>query len=214
MRIALMRRSRLRTGFTLIELMIVVAIIGILFGLLIPSVHKAKSMARDRACQNKLRGLFNAIALYADDHDGLFPFYEPEPAASAGLLFPAYADNPRFFHCPWDSTPPPTTVDVTLVGPAVYGPNGPKMSYDSYLELGIAQESDRLIDGQAINSRTPLMWDWYGGLESGEGTPEQRALCNHQGKGGNVLYMGGNVRWVPANNWSDSGNDRLPSFAD
>jgi len=207
-------RDRSPRGFTLIELMVVTAIIGILVGLLIPAVHKTRSMALNRACQNNLRVLFHALSLYAEEHDGRFPFYEPEPAASAGLLYPVYVDNPDVFRCPFDRTPAPTAIDLSLTGPDVHGPNGPKMSYDSYLEMDIAQESDKLIDGQHPNSRTPLMWDWYGGLEAGEGTPAQRALNNHQGRGGNVLYMGGNVRWVPAAAWSRSGIDRIPGFAD
>jgi prepilin-type N-terminal cleavage/methylation domain-containing protein len=199
-------------GFTLIELMVVICIIGILLGLLLPALQKARNMARNRACQNNLRGLGTALALYAEDNDGYYPYFQDEPAASIGLLFPQYADNPKMFHCPWDSTPMPTTIDMTLTGADVHGPNGPQMSFDSYLDQELAQETEKLVQGKNVTSCTPLVWDWYGGLEAGEGTPEQRALNNHHGRGGNVLYKGGNVRWVWAENWSESGNDRLPDF--
>jgi prepilin-type N-terminal cleavage/methylation domain-containing protein len=203
---------RRRAGFTLIELMVVICIISILVGILIPALQRARGMARNRACQNNLRGFFNGVGLYADEHDGFFPYYEPEPANSAALLYPNYVDNAKMFHCPWDRTPPPDIIDKELTGAAIRGVNGAQMSYDSYFDQALAQETDKLIEGRNVNSLTPLMWDWYGGLEGGEGTLEQRQLNNHRLMGGNVLFMGGNVRWIPANRWSESGSDRLPSF--
>ena len=205
-----MKTRAVRRGFTLIELMVVVSIIGILVGLLIPAVHQARSSARDLQCKDRLRGLYSAITLYADDHEGSFPYYGPEPAASLGLLYPRYADNVKFFHCPWDRTPPPTTIDMDLTGDDVRGENGPQMSYDSHLDLALAQETSKLIGGKPIGNRTPLVWDWYGGLEPGEGTAEQRLLNSHRLLGGNVLYYDGHVCWVRAAQWSQDGNNRVP----
>jgi len=198
-------------GFTLIELMVVICIIGILTGLLLPAVQKARDMARNRACQNNLRGLGTGLFLYAEDSDGLLPYFEPEPTASLGLLYGDYVEDANMFHCPWDSTPIPETVDMTLTGADVRGPNGPAMSYDSYLDLEMALESEKIIEGEHVGSCTPIVWDWYGGLEAGEGTSTQRMLNNHKMRGGNVLFLGGHVRWIPNDIWSKSGNDRLPS---
>jgi hypothetical protein len=192
--------------------MVVIVIIGILIGLLLPAIQKARAVARNRACQNCLRGLGTSAFLYAEDHDGALPYYEPEPRSSAGLLFPLYADNVLLYHCPLDTTPRPSTIDMELHGDDVTGVNGAAMSYDGHLDLELALECAVIIDGQPVSTCTPLLWDWYGGLVPGEGTAEQRALNNHSCKGGNVLYMGGNVRWVPAGEWSKIGNNRVPDF--
>lgn len=65
------RRSR--AAFTLIELLAVIAIIGILAGLLIPVVGNARDRARAVECQSNLRQVHVALLLYLQDHKDLLP---------------------------------------------------------------------------------------------------------------------------------------------
>ena len=55
-------------GFTLIELMIVVAIIAILAGILIPNFVNARAQAQTSACESNLRSIATAMELYYADH--------------------------------------------------------------------------------------------------------------------------------------------------
>lgn len=63
--------SRYNHGFTLIELLVVIAIISLLVSILLPSLNKAKELARGVVCASNLRNLATAAGLYAHDHDGM-----------------------------------------------------------------------------------------------------------------------------------------------
>ena len=63
------RSGQLR-GFTLIELLVVIAIIALLVSMLVPSLNKAKDLAKQTACLANVRAMNLHIALYAEDHEG------------------------------------------------------------------------------------------------------------------------------------------------
>ena len=69
-------RPRLRPSlraFTLIELLTVIAIIGILAAILIPTVGAVRVQAKQATCVSNLRQVGVAIAAYAEVHRGAFP---------------------------------------------------------------------------------------------------------------------------------------------
>jgi len=66
------RNSRL-AGFTLVELLVVVAVIGILAALLLPALNRSVMAARKLSCTSNLKQLGVATGIYASDYDGCFP---------------------------------------------------------------------------------------------------------------------------------------------
>ncbi len=63
-------KSASRPAFTLIELLVVIAIIGILASLLLPSLNRARDMARRIQCAGNMRQMFLVAMNYAEDNDG------------------------------------------------------------------------------------------------------------------------------------------------
>lgn len=60
-------------GFALIELLIAIAILGILAGLIMPVISAAKNKSQQIVCANNLRQMYLALEQYANDNNGLLP---------------------------------------------------------------------------------------------------------------------------------------------
>lgn len=109
-------------AFTLIEILVVLAIVAILASLLLPALSAGKAKARQTACASNLKQLALASQMYAADNGGKLvenhPAYQiPDnwvvgsmkvPSESTntlclrqGQLFP-YASQPPVYHCPSD----------------------------------------------------------------------------------------------------------------
>jgi len=66
-------RKRQRSGFSLLELVIVVVIVGIIAAIAIPRMSRGAAGASDSALNGDLAVLRNAIDLYAAEHGGTYP---------------------------------------------------------------------------------------------------------------------------------------------
>jgi prepilin-type N-terminal cleavage/methylation domain-containing protein/prepilin-type processing-associated H-X9-DG protein len=117
-------RGARTSGFTLVELLVVLAVIGILAAILVPVLSGAKAKTQHVVCLNNLKQLTLAWLLYVDDHEDFLP---PNDAGGhegsypgswvvgnaqtdvnttnieQGVIFP-YVSNAEIYRCPADKS--------------------------------------------------------------------------------------------------------------
>ena len=66
-------RRRSRRAFTLVELLVVIAVITILAGMLLPVLSSARKMAQTSQCMNNQSQIHRSLMLYVEDNAGHLP---------------------------------------------------------------------------------------------------------------------------------------------
>jgi prepilin-type N-terminal cleavage/methylation domain-containing protein/prepilin-type processing-associated H-X9-DG protein len=70
-------KKQKKSGFTLVELLVVIAIIALLLSILMPSLQKAKELAKQVVCGSRQKQLGLAVMTYSNDYDGwVMPGYD------------------------------------------------------------------------------------------------------------------------------------------
>ncbi len=67
------KSRQLRAGFTLMEVLIVLAILAVIIGLVVPNLMKSRDRANNDAAKVQVKAVEDAAGLYALDHDGEYP---------------------------------------------------------------------------------------------------------------------------------------------
>jgi len=195
-------------GFSLIELLIVIAVIAILAALLLPALSQAKERARRTYCASSLRQIAFAALLYADEHDDSFP---AQPADGALLLanggdgrnfydeLMPYLGQPQIWLCP-STKPGPGRVMSYHMNGLIITTNGLKSS-------AISQPSQTLLIGE---SGQGTRWDLaYLRPDQAGGYLYDRPQIHHS-SGCNATFVDAHVLWYADIHWNSNSFRTIP----
>lgn len=98
-----------KNGFTLIELLIVIAIISLLVAMGLPSLNRAKALAKRVACKSNLHAVGIGFRMYLDQNNEIMPVAARKPSMMltndpriADVLEP-WLSGPEVLKCPADT---------------------------------------------------------------------------------------------------------------
>ena len=115
---------RIKKGFSLIELLAVIAIVTLSAGVLMPAINNQRAIARQTLCQSNLKQWAVIFRSYTQENDGRFyqAWYSsnqtPVPLDHRWMnCVRPYYDNPKILFCPQAVTPRATGNSVP--GPGI-----------------------------------------------------------------------------------------------
>jgi prepilin-type N-terminal cleavage/methylation domain-containing protein/prepilin-type processing-associated H-X9-DG protein len=225
------RQQSTAQGFTLIELLVVIAIISLLVSILLPSLSRAKALAKNAICGGNWHQVGLVAGMYDSDHGGLPEILGNDPrtfwgaagdTAAAFGRFGPYS-NPEWLAHPWEEpratmqrgiyscpagrnyegTANAALLNIMYVLP--YTAPGAKPSWeggDSY--PWPTDEYDTHASGTAVGVCDMWTYVWSPGYPY---TPE-----GHEGAGLNVLYLDGHAEWMDTDEFKEVGNVTTSPF--
>jgi prepilin-type N-terminal cleavage/methylation domain-containing protein/prepilin-type processing-associated H-X9-DG protein len=194
-----MRRGH---GFTLVELLVVTAVIAILAALLLPALAGAKERARQVRCASNLRQIVLGTLTYAGDHEDTYPAQPGDGLAVKAdgghgtnyydLLMP-YLINARVWLCPSTKDWPGRLMS--------YHMNGLIITVDGLKSAAVQLPSSTLLIGET-GQRTRFDEAYLRPDQNG-GYLYDRPQRNHR-NGSNATFAGGHVQWHHDNQWNSN----------
>lgn len=187
--------ARRRDAFTLLELLVVVAVIGILAAVLVPALRGVLQRSHESQAANHLRQLGLANAQFTADHDGALPIR----LGSWPTLLNEYLDDPRVF-----AEPNSKTNYLTLgLAPIASGQNHTSYILNSFDDLGLPQV--RLVNIEHPTDTILMAAQWFrfdSFVMNIRRRDDIRSVPYRQYRNGAYyLYVDGSVRYVAASDY-------------
>jgi prepilin-type N-terminal cleavage/methylation domain-containing protein len=194
-----------KKGFTILELLIVVIIIGMLAGLILPVLSQAREKARRTTCINNLKQFSAAYEMYAEDYFEKFPadkegLYNADGINRTTSIYPNYISSPKVFWCPSSisrNLPPPNGKIGEYNSTPPSDNNWEEWRNDWYASYAFVFG---LSTSNKSTKPVPVISDR--GIYNTRNLSNYTNLsgCNHltgnHAWGINVLYIDGSVNWI------------------
>ncbi|HPO14128.1 MAG TPA: type II secretion system protein [Candidatus Hydrogenedentes bacterium] len=185
------RPVRRRSGFTLLELLIVIAVIGILAAILLPALARAREASRRCSCMSNLSQLGMALQMYAEENNRMLPWSGGNNNAECLMtLYSNYTSTPKIFICPSDAQQHMDDFDEDSglkINTEIERPASLRASYEY---LGAFTPEPIVLPHPSMgSSRIPIFWDRVTVSNAIE-------FYNHVPGGSNVLFTDGSVEFV------------------
>lgn len=202
-----------RPGFTLFELLAVIATIGILAAILLPALARSRETARRASCLANLAQLGMVLKMYAEEHDRNLPWSGGGGNADGLLALRGdYVTDSRIFFCPSDSN---ITDRAITQGEWTAKLNGDgEGRNDDDVRPSVRQSYDyfgaytkaplRYPHPSMPVPAVPLMWDISLRPLDPNGIEDVSRSFNHIPGGGNVVMMDGSVVFVRTLDWFEN----------
>jgi len=191
-----------RRAFTLLEILVVVAIIGMLAAILFPVFSRARENARRSSCSSNLKQLGLAMNQYTQDYDETYALGLTTDS-NGNFLTPLdivqpYLKSKQVAICASDDSEP--DIDLTAFGAPYL--NTTPVSYTANDKIcnmpDIGGEPPSKLSVIKSPSRMPLFWDaWINGIDNSFGFPMPNVEVKRRHfEGANCAFVDGHVKWI------------------